>query len=94
MLGSSVLGSSVLGSSVLGTTTIVEAYSGAIPAAQIALSLASIGLLISLQLTDPSFEHTTKALLELRRSWLPVSALLVILFCIIAVLKIWSVLAV
>lgn len=93
VLGSSVLGSSVLGSSVLGSTTIVEAYGGAIAASQLWLSLIAIGLLMYLELSDPSYGGLRRILLELRRSWLPVSALLVVLFFIIVALKVWNILS-
>ena len=92
VLGSSVLGSSVLGSSVLGST-ILEAYAGAIATSQLCLSLAAIGLLVYLELTDPAYGRLKSILLELRRSWLSVSALLVVLFFIIVALKVYSILA-
>lgn len=92
VLGSSVLGSSVLGSSVLGSTTIVEAYAGAIGASQLCLSLVAIGLLVYSELTDPAYGELRSILLELRRSWVPVSMLLVVLFFAIVALKVWSIL--
>ncbi len=97
VLGSSVLGSSVLGSSVLGSsvlaTTIVEAYSAAVVASQIWISVTAIGTLIYLELSDPLYGNIRSTLQELRRSWLSVSALLVVLFFIIAALKVWNVIA-
>lgn len=93
VLGSSVLGSSVLGSSVLASTTIVEAYGAAIAVSQIWLSLSAIALLIYLELSDPAYGGLKSLLVELRKSWLPVSALLVVLFFIIVGLKVWSILA-
>jgi hypothetical protein len=97
VLGSSVLGSSVLGSSVLGSsvlaTTIVEAYSAGVVASQIWISVAAIGTLIYLELSDPLYGNIRSMLQELRRSWLPVSALLVVLFFIIVALKVWNVIA-
>ncbi|MEM2914099.1 MAG: hypothetical protein QXH91_01665, partial [Candidatus Bathyarchaeia archaeon] len=72
VLSSSVLGSSVLGSSVLASTTIVEAYAGAVVASQLWLSLVAIGLLVYLELSDPTYGVFRKSLVELRRSWLPV----------------------
>jgi hypothetical protein len=115
VLGSSVLGSSVLGSSVLASTTIVEAYTGAVVASQLWLSLTCIGLLVFLELSNPVYEERTRAhpvtakpkrnqrqpcfraririFLELRKSWLPVSTLLVILFLIIVALNVWGILA-
>jgi len=93
VLGSSVLGSSVLGSSVLASTTIIEAYAGAIAAAQLCLSLAAIGLLVYLELSDPAYGTLRSFLLELRRSWLPVLAILVTLFVVIMALRIWAIIA-
>ncbi|MEM2127269.1 MAG: hypothetical protein QXH67_03490 [Candidatus Bathyarchaeia archaeon] len=96
VLGSSVLGSSVLGSSVLGSSvlasTIVEAYAQAVVSLQPWLSSVLIGLLVYLELTDPSVGGLRSALLELRRSWLPFSALLTVLFSIIVAMRVWSIL--
>ena len=99
VLGSSVLGSSVLGSSVLGTTTIImeqamiEGYGKAILAAQLWLSLIAISLLVYLELTDPAYGKIRRTLEELRKSWVPVSALLVLLFLIFVALKIYAIIA-
>jgi hypothetical protein len=92
VLGSSVLGSSVLGSSVLASTTIVEAYSSAIPSIQPWLSLSLIILLVYMELTDPSSGGLRGYILELRRGWMPVSGLLLLLFLIIVALRVWSIL--
>jgi len=91
VLGSSVLGSSVLGSSVMASTTIVEAYAQAVMFMQPLLSLVLIGLLVYLELTDSSYGGLRSMLLELRKSWLPVSALLMVLFSIIVALKVWNI---
>ena len=93
ILGVSVLGSSVLGSSVMASTTIVEAYAQAVMFMQPPLSMVLIGLLVYLELTDPSYGGLRSMLLELRKSWLPVSALLIVLFSIIVALKVWGILA-
>ena len=92
VLGSSILGSSVLGSSVLGSM-IMQAYSTAIPTAQVSLSLVLIGMLVYSELTDPAYGKLRRFLSELRKSWLPFSALLLILFFIIVAWRIWAVLA-
>jgi len=92
VLGSSVLGSSVMGSSVLGST-IVEAYAGAVGASQLWVSLVAIGLLVYLELTDSAYGGLRSIFLEFRRSWLPVSALLVFLFFITVVLKAYGIIA-
>jgi len=91
ILGVSVLGSSVLGSSVMASTTIVEAYAQAVVFMQPLLSLVLIGLLVFLELTDPSYGGSRSMLVELRKSWLPVSALLMVLFFIIVALKVWNI---
>jgi hypothetical protein len=92
VLGVSVLGSSVLGSSVMGST-IVEAYVNAVSTSQVCLSLVLIGLLIYSELTNPSYGKLRSVFLELRRSWMPVSVLLLVLFFIIVGIKVWGILA-
>ena len=94
VLGSSVLGSSVLGSSVLGTTTttVMAAYSEALAASQVWVSLAAIGLLVYVELSDPAYGRSRRVFVELRRSWMSVSALFVVLFGIVVVLKVWAIL--
>ena len=93
VLGSSVLGSSVLGSSVMSTTTIIEAYNVAIATSQIHLSLVVIGLLMYLEMSNPDYTRTKGFISDLRKSWVSVSALLVILFFIIVALKVWGLIA-
>lgn len=93
VLGSSVLGSSVLGSSVLGSTTVVEAYAGTIAASQLCISLVAVGLLVYSELTDSAYGELRSIPLELRRSWVPISMLLVVLFVIVVVLRVWSIIA-
>ena len=94
VLGSSVLGSSVLGSSVLGTTTttVMAAYSEALGASQVWVSLAAIGLLVYVELSDPAYGRSRRVFVELRRSWMSVSVLFVVLFGIVVVLKVWAIL--
>jgi hypothetical protein len=92
VLGVSVLGSSVLGSSVMGST-IVEAYVNAVSTSQVCLSLVLIGLLIYSELTNPSYGKLRSVFLELRRSWMPISVLLLVLFFIIVGIKVWGILA-
>lgn len=92
VLGISVLSSSVLGSSLLGTTTVVGAYSGALKTLQPWLSLVTIGLLAYLELADPNYRKLIN-LSELRKSWLPVSALLVILFLMLVVSSVWIIIS-
>jgi hypothetical protein len=94
VLGSSVLGSSVLGSSVLGTTTttVMAAYSEALAASQVWVSLGAIMLLVYVELSDPAYGRSRRLFVELRRSWLSVSMLFVVLFGIVVVLKVWTIL--
>ena len=129
MLGTTVLSSALFGT----TTTVTEAYAGALTMGQMAMSLVAIGLLIFLELSDPSLGRTRRlaahvieyrrlppdpavvrrsvklggrlsatrttvetgltmrAMKELRSSWLPVTALLVLLFAIIVAFKIWTI---
>jgi hypothetical protein len=98
VLGSSVLGSSVLGSSVLGSSvlanTIVESYINAVITSQLWLSLAVIGLLAYIELADPMYGNLKNMLSELRKSWLPISILLTILFFIIVAIKVLNALAI
>jgi len=72
---------------------IMQAYSTAIPTAQVSLSLVLIGMLVYSELTDPAYGKLRRFLSELRKSWLPFSALLLILFSIIVAWRIWAVLA-
>ena len=96
-LGISVLGSSVLGSSVLGSTVmgsmIMQSYATAIPTAQVGLSFVLIGMLVYSELTDPAYGRLRRMLSELRKSWLPFSGLLLVLFFIIVAWRVWAVLA-
>jgi len=96
-LGISVLGSSVLGSSVLGSTVmgsmIMQSYATAIPTAQVGLSFVLIGMLVYSELTDPAYGKLKRMLSELRKSWLPFSGLLLVLFFIIVAWRVWAVLA-
>ncbi len=92
VLGTTVLGTTVLGSTLLGTTSLVKAYTEAMALGQFAIGLTAIGLLIFLELSDPSFGEPGKLVRDLRRSWLPVVAVLMLLFAIIVVFRIAAVL--
>jgi hypothetical protein len=93
LLGTTVLGttvlSSVLGSSLLGTTTMIAVYSEALATAQLYISLICIGLLVYLELTDPTYGGIKKLLLEIRESWTSIATLLVVLFLILVAFKVW-----
>jgi len=93
ILGTTVLGttvlSSVLGSSLLGTTTMTAIYGEALATAQLYVSLICIGLLVYLELTDPTYGGVKKFLLEVRESWTSIAALLVLLFLIFVAFKVW-----
>jgi len=92
ILGTTVLGttvlSSVLGSSLLGTT-MIAIYGEALATAQLYVSLICIGLLVYLELTDPTYGGVKKFLLEVRESWTSIAALLVLLFLIFVAFKVW-----
>jgi len=90
MLGTTVLSSALFGT----TTTVIEAYADALTMGQMAMSLVAIGLLVFLELatrTTVETGLTMRAMKELRSSWLPVTALLVLLFAIIVAFKIWAI---
>jgi len=93
LLGTTVLGttvlSSVLGSSLLGTTTMIAIYSEALATAQLYVSLLCIGLLVYLELTDPTYGGMKKVLVEIRKSWSTTATLLVLLFLIFVAFKVW-----
>ncbi|MEM3437493.1 MAG: hypothetical protein QXP55_03015 [Nitrososphaerales archaeon] len=93
ILGTTVLGTTVLGTTVMGTTSLVSVYGEALLSGQLAISLIAIGMLTYLELSDPSYGKTKRIIEELRKSWLPLSALLVILFMLIVAFRIWAILA-
>jgi len=93
VLGTTVLGttvlSSVLGSSLLGTTNMIAVYTEALATAQLYVSLICIGLLVYLELTDPTYGGIKKLLLEIRESWTSIATLLVVLFLVLVAFKVW-----
>jgi hypothetical protein len=98
VLGTTILGTTVLGSILLGTTTttttsLIEVYADALAMGQLAISLIAICMLVYLELSDPSYGKTRRLIEELRKSWLPLSAVLVLLFSIIVFFRIWAILA-
>ena len=77
-------------STVLGiTTTTAEALS----MGQLAISLLAICMLLYLELSDPSYGKSHRLVTELRKSWLPLSTLLTLLFALIVFFRIWTILA-
>ncbi|MFQ6077125.1 MAG: hypothetical protein ACE5Z5_13510 [Candidatus Bathyarchaeia archaeon] len=92
-----VLSSSVLSSSILGTTTttttVLAAYAGTLPSIQVYISLLAIGLLIYLELTDPTYGEVRRGLTEVRKSWLSMAMLLVLLFMIIVASRVWLIIS-
>ena len=75
---------------VLGITiTTPEALS----MGQLAISLIAIGMLVYLELSDPSYGKTHRLINELRKSWLPLSVVLILLFALIVFFRIWAILA-
>jgi len=89
-LSTTVLGSSsmLLGSvSSSSSSAISLAYSKALSSVQLYVSLASIGILAYLELSNPAYGKTRRILEELRKGWVPVSVLFVILFFILVFFK-------
>ena len=98
VLGTTILGTTVLGSILLGTTTttttsLIQVYAEAFSMGQLAISLVAICMLVYLELSDPSYGKTRRLIEELRKSWLPLSAVLVLLFALIVFFRIWAILA-
>ncbi|MCP8307142.1 MAG: hypothetical protein H3Z54_00370 [archaeon] len=93
VLGTTVLGTTVLGTTVMGTTSLVGTYGEALFSGQLVISLITIGMLTYLELSDPSYGKTKRLIEELRRSWLSLSALLIILFMLIIAFRIWAIIA-
>ena len=91
VLGTTVLGTTVLGSTLLGTTSLIQVYADALVTGQLAISLIAIGMLVFLELSDPSYGKTRRVIEELRKSWLPLSVLLVLLFALIVAFRIWAI---
>jgi len=60
---------------------------------QLAISLIAICMLVYLELSDPSYGKTRRLIEEVRKSWLPLSAVLVMLFALIVFFRIWAILA-
>jgi len=96
VLGTTILGTTVLGSILLGTTTttsLIEVYAEALAMGQLAISLIAICMLVYLELSDPSYGKTRRLIEELRKSWLPLTVVLVLLFALIVFFRIWAILA-
>ena len=93
VLGTTVLGTTVLGSTLLGTTSLIQVYAEALSMGQLAISLIAIGMLVYLELSDPSYGKTRRLINELRQSWLPLSVVLILLFALIVFFRIWNLLA-
>ncbi len=93
----SVLGTTVLGAILLGTTTTTTSLievriTEALSMGQLAISLIAICMLVFLELSDPSYGKTRRLIRELRKSWLPLTAVLVLLFAFIVFFRIWAIL--
>jgi hypothetical protein len=93
ILGTTVLGTTVLGSTLLGTTSLIQVYAEALSMGQVAISLLAICMLLYLELSDPSYGESPRVVTELRKSWLPLTTLLVLLFAVIVFFRVWNVLA-
>jgi hypothetical protein len=97
VLGTTILGTTVLGTTLLGTTTtttsLIQVYADALSMGQLTISLVGIGMLVYLELSDPSYGKTRRLIEEVRKSWLPLSAMLVLLFALIVFFRIWAIIA-
>jgi hypothetical protein len=93
VLGTTILGTTVLGTTLLGTTSLVEVYAEAFSMGQLAISLLGICMLIYLELSDPSCGISHRVVTELRKSWVPLATLLVLLFSVIVSFRVWNILA-
>jgi hypothetical protein len=93
VLGTTILGTTVLGSTLLGTSSLIQVVTEALSMGQLAISLIGICMLVYLQLSDPSFGRTHRLIKELRKSWLPLSVVLMLLFALIVFFRIWAILA-
>jgi hypothetical protein len=93
ILGTTVLGTTVLGSTLLGTTSLIQVYAEALSMGQVAISLLAICMLLYLELSDPSYGESPRLVAELRKSWLPLTTLLILLFAVIVFFRVWNVLA-
>jgi len=93
ILGTTLLGTTTLGLTLLGITSLVQVYAEALSMGQLAISLIAICMLVYLELSDPSYGKTRSLIEELRKSWLPLTAVLVLLFALIVFFRILAVLA-
>ena len=95
ILGSTVLGSTILGSTVLGSVTLTTVYAetyyntlfNALYIAQILLSIATIGLLIYLEIAHQSYGNVKRKYFEIRSALLPMGIILALIFFTIITLK-------
>jgi len=92
VMGTTILGTTVLGSTLLGTTSLVQVYSEALLMGQLALSLIAIWMLVYLELSDPAYGKTRRLIEEIRKSWLPLSVMLILLFVLIVFFRISAIL--
>jgi hypothetical protein len=92
VLGTTMLGTTVLGTTLLGTTSLIQVYAEALSMGQLTISLIAIGMLVYLELSDPSYGKTHRLIRELRKSWLPLSAMLVLLFALVVFFRVLAIL--
>jgi hypothetical protein len=93
LLGTTALGAIMLGTTTTTTTSLIEVYTDVLPMGQLALSLLAICMLLYLELSDPSYGKSHRVVAELRKSWLPLTTLLVLVFAVIVFFKVWNILA-
>lgn len=84
--------STMLGTTMLGTTVLSLQFVSAISSIQLYLSLTCLGVLVYLELSDPRYGATAKALVAVRQNWIPFAVFLAILFFLIVGFKVASIL--
>jgi hypothetical protein len=95
VLGSTVMGSTILGSTVLGSVTLTTVYAetylntliNALYIAQIIIAIATIGLLIYLEITHQSYGNVKRKYFEIRNALLPMGIILALIFFTIVTLR-------
>jgi hypothetical protein len=95
VLGSTVMGSTILGSTVLGSVTLTTVYAetylntliNALYVAQIIIAVATIGLLIYLEITHQSYGNVKRKYFEIRNALLPMGIILALIFFTIVTLR-------
>ena len=93
VLGTSLLATTMVGSSpivlsLIGNINTITVFSDALVGAQIIITLSAIILLAFAEVSNPTYGKTEKFLFELRKSWMPILAFVLILFGVTISMKI------